>query len=77
MTGQYLRDDLVMAARAKELEFFKSKGVWTKKLKAEARTMTGKPPISVRWVDINKGDDDAPNYRSRLVARQMKVLDRS
>jgi len=66
-----------MAARAKELEFFKAKGVWTKRLKAEARTMTGRPPISVRWVDINKGDDEAPNYRSRLVARQMKVLDRS
>jgi hypothetical protein len=77
LTGQPLRDELVTAARAKELEFFKTKGVWVKRVMAEARTVTGKPPISVRWVDVNKGDDESPNYRSRLVARQMKALDRS
>ena len=33
---------------------------------------TGKNPISVRWVDINKGDDATPNYRSRLVARDIR-----
>ena len=31
----------------------------------------------MRWVDVNKGDDINPNYRSRLVARQMKALDNS
>ena len=36
---------------------------------------TGKPPISVRWVDVNKGDEHEPNYRSRLVARQLKATD--
>ena len=77
LTGQPLRDDFVKAARETELQFFKDKGVWTKRLKAEARTVTGRLPISVRWVDVNKGDDEAPNYRSRLVARQMKALDRS
>ena len=30
LTGQPLREDLVKAARAKELEFFSSKGVWSK-----------------------------------------------
>ena len=39
--------------------------------------MTGKAAISVRWVDVNKGDDLHPKYRSRLVARQMKAHDRS
>ena len=34
--------------------------------------MTGKGPIQVRWVDINKGDDAHPNYRSRLVAKEFK-----
>ena len=43
----------------------------------EARAVTGKAPISVRWVDVNKGDDIRPNYRSRLVARQLKARDRS
>ena len=34
--------------------------------------MQGKLPITVKWVDVNKGDDDEPNYRSRLVAREIK-----
>ena len=33
--------------------------------------------ISVRWVDVNKGDGLSPNYRSRLVARQIKAQDHS
>ena len=28
-------------------------------------------------MDINKGDDLNPNYRSRLVARELKALDKS
>ena len=31
----------------------------------------------VRWVDVNKGDDEHPRYRSRLVARQIKALEGS
>ena len=33
---------------------------------------TGKAPIGVRWVDINKGDKIHPEYRSRLVAKEIK-----
>ena len=33
---------------------------------------TGKAPIGVRWVDINKGDTEQPNYRSRLIAKEYK-----
>ena len=53
------------------------KGVWLKRPKGEARRRTGKSPISVKWVDINKGDDLHPRYRSRLVARQLKATDPS
>ena len=77
LTGQVLRDDLVRAARAKELEYFNAKGVWRKRPRQEAYSRTGRPPISVRWVDVNKGDDMNPRYRSRLVARQLKAMDRS
>ena len=35
--------------------------------------MTGRPPISVRWVEVNKGDDDNPNYCSCLVAREIRT----
>ena len=76
ITGQVLRDDLVAEARKKELLYFKTKGVWCKRPKDEARRRTGRPPITVRWVDVNKGDDAEPRYRSRLVARQLKAHDR-
>ena len=29
-------------------------------------------PIPMRWVDINKGDDQHPNYRSRAVLQETK-----
>ena len=35
--------------------------------------MIGYSPISVRWVEVNKGDDDNPKYRSRLVAREIRM----
>ncbi len=68
---------MARAARATELAFFHSKRVLIKVPQADARRQTGKPPISVRWVDVNKGDDLVPNYRSRLVARQLKAPDTS
>jgi hypothetical protein len=33
---------------------------------------TGKRPIKVRFVDVNKGDEAHPNYRSRLVAQEFR-----
>ena len=43
-------------------------GVYEKVDVAESWKETGKAPIAVRWVDINKGDTKEPNYRSCLVA---------
>ena len=77
LTGQVLKDELVEKARAAELAFFTSKEVWKKVPRARAHQRTGQRPISVRWVDVNKGDEVEPNYRSRLVARQLKALDKS
>ena len=28
--------------------------------------------MSTRWMDVNKGDDKAPNYRSRFVGREIE-----
>ena len=70
-TGQVLRAELVKEARALEMEYFKNKNVYTKVPRAEAIRRTGKPQIIVKWVDVNKGDDDHPNYRSLLVAREI------
>ena len=77
MSKQVLKDSLVQEARAKELLYFNSKGVWRKRPRSEAFQKTGRPPITVRWVDINKGDELNPKYRSRLVARQLKATDKS
>lgn len=52
--------------------FLKKKDVWTKVPRSEALARTGKAPISVRWIDTNKGDDDTPNIRCRLVAREIR-----
>ena len=71
LTGLPLPPDLCRAARQKELDYFKSKGVWETRSVYEARRRMGKSPISVRWVEVNKGDDENPNIRSRLVAREI------
>ena len=46
-------------------------GLYTKVPTQECYNKTGKAPITVRWIDINKGDSINPNYRSRLVAREI------
>ena len=54
------------------MDYFQSKKVYDKVPRTEAFEKMGKPPITVKWVDVNKGDDEAPNYRSRLVAREIR-----
>lgn len=71
-TGQLLKNELVAAARREEMQYFEAKKVWEKCPTAEAFQKTGKPPVSVKWVDTNKGDDIETNYRSRLVAREVR-----
>ena len=33
----------------------------------------GKKPVKVRWVDVNKGDDESPNVRCRIVAKDFNI----
>ena len=39
---------------------------------AECWERTGRPPITLKWVDRNKGDSVKENYRSHLVVREIK-----
>ena len=39
---------------------------------AECRKVTGCEPVGTKWLDTNKGDKKAPNYRSRWVAQQYR-----
>ena len=45
--------------------------VWLEKPVGDCFRDTGKPPIPVRWVVANKGDELRPNVRCRLVAKHL------
>ena len=72
ITGHSQDPRLVREARQKELQYFESKRVWHKRPRSEAYKFKGKPFIVVKWVDVSKGGDESPNYRSRLVAREIQ-----
>ena len=60
-------------ARKEELEEFRKHQVYEKVPEEECWNMTGKKPIGTRWVDVNKGYEDNPEYRSRLVAKEINT----
>ena len=41
----------------------------------ECLDKTGKQPIAVRWIDVNKQDASNPLYRYRLVGKEFKAYD--
>ena len=53
ITGQPLSPELCQKARATELDHFRDK---ISRNISEALRRTAKPPISVRWVEVYKGD---------------------
>ena len=71
--GAELELDKVKKARAEELEYIRKMKLYTKVHASECWKKTGKAPIKVRWIDINKGDTKGPNYRSRLVAKEINT----
>ena len=72
VSGKMLPSSLVRRARLEEIEFLRRFPVYEKVPENQAR---GKPRVSVRWCDVNKGDDDNMQVRSRLVGREFKWQD--
>ena len=72
VSGKSLDPGLVREARKVEMGYFRKKNMYTKVARAECFAQTGKGPVTTRWIDINKGDEANPSYRSRLVAREIK-----
>jgi hypothetical protein len=73
LTGAEPSPALMKEARREEIQFFRNRKVYEKVDVAESWKVTGKGPIGVRWVDINKGDNINPKYRSRLVAKEFNT----
>ena len=73
VSGAELDPKEVKRARAEEVEYVRKMKLYTKVPIDECYKKTGKAPITVRWIDINKGDKLNPNYRSRLVAREINT----
>ena len=69
VSGVELDPELMKEARKLEMKFFKEMRVYTRVPRATHR-MKGGQIIGVRWVDVNKGDSEKPDYRSRLVGQE-------
>jgi len=66
----------VEAARKEEVGYMQSRSIWREVPIQDCWDKTGKDPVSVRWVDVNKGGEDRMEVRSRLVARDFKGGDK-
>ena len=66
VSGNKLDPEGVKVARKSEMEFIQKMGVWEVVPRPKCKV------IGTRWVDTNKGDQQNPNYRSRLVAQEVK-----
>ena len=75
MSGKLLDGNLVKAAREDERIGVTKHNVYTKVPIQECFSNTGGPPVSTKWVDVNKGDENDPDYRSRWVGREFKGRD--
>ena len=67
ISGAPLMKELAIEARKAEMQFFKKLGVYTKVPREKWMRA-----ISTKWIDQNKGDEKCPNYRARLVGREIK-----
>ena len=68
LTGMRLDAGKVIEARGKEIQYVRDMRVWNQIPRRQAQAK-GWKIIKTRWIDINKGDDNNPIYRSRLVGK--------
>ena len=59
---------MIKKAREVEMGYFVKFGVYDHATHAQQQQTFGKI-VGVRWVDVNKGDSEEPEYRSQLVGR--------
>lgn len=71
-SGKELVPKLVQKARDEEVEYFMKRGVSDVVPRSHQLTTGGKI-IGTRWVEVNKGDADVPDCRSRFVGREFNI----
>ena len=54
-----------------EVKYIRDMKLYDKVPIAECWEKTDKAPVTTKWIDINKGDQTKPKYRSRNVAREI------
>ena len=59
-------------ARDLEMEFFRKMGAWSETLPKATVKVRGGRVIQGRWVDTNKGDSTATDYRARFVGERVQ-----
>lgn len=67
-----LDPELLRAAREEDIQFMLRICVFESATWEECVAKIGRPPVSTRWVDIDKGRDGRVDIRSRLVARAFR-----
>ena len=70
--GGNLSVPMVREARRVEMKFVKDLDLYEYRPVSECFSTTGAAPINTKWVDTNKGDDQNPAVRSRLVAMECR-----
>ena len=73
VSGKQLNSEEVIAARLIEIKQFQVHDVYEKVPTEVCWEATGKAPVLVKWIDITKGDEVNHEYRSRLVAKEIKM----
>ena len=69
VAGKMLDPRRVREARREEIRYTEKMKV-RKKIPIKTAERYGWKVIATRWIDVDKGDQDNPNYRSRLVGKE-------
>ena len=71
--GGWLDREKVREARLEEVGYMERKKLWDEVSRSAA---SGHRIVSVKWVDTNKGTEENPEIRCRLVARDFRGFDK-
>ena len=69
--GRRMPPDLVRAARRGEANCTLDWKTWGWVDRVEGWRRSRRQPLKTCWVDVNRGDDETPDIRSRLVAKEI------